>query len=256
MSDRMADPNPTTAHAAGGEAQPATFRRDIFTNGDYVGHFRPDADENSFHRIYSAKRRDLIDSVSRRLPADGRLLDLAGGMGRMAVPLSQSLRVELVDISEEMLRLAADAAAASQVAPERLSLRRLDAARALPYPDGCFDGAIAIDLLVHLADPSPTLRELRRVLAPAGRLWIDTTSSTPWWLLAYPRYVGRRPSRWVLTWRSGGVLPEWRSIVRHRTRAQLHALLAEAGFDVVEEWAYGPAWCPKWHLACCRPAAI
>jgi hypothetical protein len=60
----------------------------------------------------------------------------------------------------------------------------------------------------------------------------------------------------VLTWRSGGVLPEWRSIVRHRTRAQLHALLAEAGFDVVEEWAYGPAWCPKWHLACCRPAAI
>jgi SAM-dependent methyltransferase len=41
---------------------------------------------------------------------------------------------------------------------------------ALPYPDGSFDAICVVGGLGRVADPAGTLRELRRVLRPAGRL--------------------------------------------------------------------------------------
>jgi SAM-dependent methyltransferase len=42
----------------------------------------------------------------------------------------------------------------------------------LPFADAAFDLVLCRDLLHHLEDPEPTLRELGRVLAPGGRIWI------------------------------------------------------------------------------------
>jgi hypothetical protein len=86
-------------------------------------------------------------------------------------------------------------------------------------------------------------------LKPGGFLIIDCTNSVPLWTLAYPRYLGRRPSRWLRIWRAGGVLPEWSSRVRHHRRRRLVELLTGAGFEVASVRGFGPRACPKWHLA-------
>ena len=43
---------------------------------------------------------------------------------------------------------------------------------ALPFPDACFDAAINIVTLEHVAEPGCALREIARTLAPGGRLLI------------------------------------------------------------------------------------
>jgi SAM-dependent methyltransferase len=43
-------------------------------------------------------------------------------------------------------------------------------ADALPFPDGSFDHVLVRDVVHHLDDPGPAMREIRRVLAPGGRV--------------------------------------------------------------------------------------
>ncbi|PZS00785.1 MAG: hypothetical protein DLM70_13015 [Chloroflexi bacterium] len=224
--------------------------RDVFSSDEYVEHFRPDEEHNPFRAIYASKQADVLHAVRNILPGQAQVLDLGGGMGRMAVPLARRYQVTLCDISREMLNLAATRAGKAHV--ER-SFRtcQVDAARRLPFEDETFDCALSIDLVVHLPDPVASLREIHRVLKPDAQLLVDTTNSTPWWALRYPSYVGRRPSRWMRTLRGGGVLPEWQDIVRHYTPAQLRAMLVQSSFSIAEEWSYGPRWCSKWFLTRC-----
>ena len=43
---------------------------------------------------------------------------------------------------------------------------------ALPLHEGSFDAVLCTEVLEHVANPSSVLRELYRVLAPGGRLWL------------------------------------------------------------------------------------
>ncbi len=212
---------------------------ELFTSGAYVSQFRPDDASNPFAAPYARKRDAVIASVAG---ADRQVLDVGGGMGRMAVPLSKRHFVTLTDISEQMLDLAR-----VHESP-RLRLQQADARR-LPFADGSFDYELCIDVLPHIPEPSEAIREAHRVLKDGGRLIVDVTNSLPFWTLAYPRYIGRRPVRWMQTWRHGGVLPEWSERVRHHRKRYLARLLEEGGFDVTSFSAFGPRACPKWHLA-------
>jgi ubiquinone/menaquinone biosynthesis C-methylase UbiE len=239
-----------TSDAVGVPREP--LARTVFTDGRYPALFRPDDAGSVFRGIYAAKRDDVLRIVDRTPRA--RVLDLGGGMGRIAVPLARTHAVTLGDISAAMLSQAASAAAAAGVTREALTLVEVDAARTLPFASASFDVAIAIDLMVHLLDPVATLRELRRVLAPGGQLLVDITNRHPQWMLRYPGYVGHHPRAWIRTWRAGGVLPEWRGIVRHHTRSEFHRMLAAAGLRITEQRDYGPPLVPKWMLVCCEPA--
>lgn len=224
--------------------------RKIFTEGSYADIFRPDTTRDPFHALYRRKRDDVLASLAR-LPAASHILDLGGGMGRLAVPLASRHTVTLCDISERMLEMAGEAARKSKVPQANLKRRHVDAGQPLPFASHSFDSALALDLLVHLPDPARALAELRRVLRPAGTLLVDITNSNPLWTVRYPRYVGRRPGRWVQTLRGGGVLPEWQQIVRHRSRREFERMLDDAGLITVERWTYGPAMAPKWFLNRC-----
>ncbi len=230
-----------------------SLSRAVFSDGSYSDHFRPEAPDNPFRGLYAAKRRDLLQLAGRR--AGSRLLDLGGGPGRIAVPLARAHRVTLGDISSDMLARAGRAAEQSGIPAGNLTLVQLDARDPLPFPSGSFDTVVAADLLVHLPDPLAALREMRRVLAPRGRLLVDTTNRNPLWVLRHPGYVGRRPGRWLRTWRAGGVLPEWAGIVTHHGRAQFREMLQDAGLRIVGERAYGLRPAPKWMLAICEASA-
>ena len=234
-----------------------SFERSIFTTGEYVDQFHPEDAGNPFHVIYERKRVEVV-AAAHGLLGDRRaahVLDLGGGMGRIAVPLAATYDVTLSDVSESMLALARTAAAQSGV-ESRLQTQRVDASKPLPYADASFDLVVCLDLLVHLPDPQAAVTEINRILKPGAVALIDNSNSIPLWTLFYPTYVGRRPSRWLRTWQAGGVLPEWADIVHHHTRAEFLRMLTTAGFAVEEQRAYGPAICPKWHLAVARRAAV
>lgn len=232
------------------------FERSIFATGEYVDQFHPDDSDNPFHRLYQQKRTDTLATAHALLGenAAARVLDVGGGMGRIAVPLASSYAVTLCDVSDSMLALARSAATRAGVG-ERFTARLVDASQPLPFDDHSVDLVICLDLLVHLPDPEAAIRELHRVVKPTGAAIIDNSNSIPLWTLFYPQYVGRRPSRWVRTWRAGGVLPEWAGIVHHYTHTQFLQMLTRAGFTVREERSYGPAICPKWYLAVVAPRA-
>lgn len=230
---------------------PAALQRTVFTDGTYADVFQPDTAADPFHGLYKQKRDDVLRIVGT-LPPGSDVLDLGGGPGRVAIPLAQAHRVSLCDISERMLSIAVEAARQVPVPSGNLQVAQVDASEALPFAADSFDAAVALDLLVHLPDPSAALRELRRVLRSGGRLLVDMTNSNPLWTLRYPRYVGRRPARWLATFRGGGVLPEWQSIVRHQRLGEFDQLLRSCGFDVEERRWYGPRVAPKWVLAVCR----
>jgi len=83
-------------------------------------------------------------------------------------------RVAGVDFSATMLRQAARRNAAV-IATGRAQLQVGDASH-LTYPDNSFDKAFATNVAYFWTDPVATLREIRRVIKPGGRLALYVVS--------------------------------------------------------------------------------
>jgi len=113
-------------------------------------------------------RRELVGHVARFKPR--RILDVATGTAGVAIALAGATDADIVgvDISEPMLEHGRH-----RVSDAGLDRRiRLQRARAeqLPFPAGSFDAVTFTYLLRYVADPAATLRELARVLRPAGNM--------------------------------------------------------------------------------------
>jgi SAM-dependent methyltransferase len=110
----------------------------------------------------------LLDAIRAEGDFTGRrVLDVGCGTGRVAVALAEEAHeVVGVDPSDAML---AEARARSDGGIVFEHAR----AEALPFSDERFDRAVA-RLVVHLVDRARALPELRRVLAPGGRVVIAT----------------------------------------------------------------------------------
>ncbi len=117
------------------------------------------------HRLW---KRQLLAGLA---PQPGeRWLDLCCGTGDLALLLAERLRpggqVLGVDAAAAPLALASQRAAQRPGLP--LGWLQADAL-AVPLPAESFDGAVIAYGLRNLADPGAGLRELRRLLKPAGR---------------------------------------------------------------------------------------
>jgi ubiquinone/menaquinone biosynthesis C-methylase UbiE len=131
--------------------------------------FEPQADANYILALNQLSHR--LASANGRAP---RILDIACGDGVMTYRMRKA-GMEVVGLDLEQLAL--------RIAREQLAKRGAGGAQfvrgscmALPFPDGSFDGAVAMELIEHI-DPALNdtfLAEIRRVLKPGGVVVITT----------------------------------------------------------------------------------
>ena len=105
------------------------------------------------------------------LTADDYLLEVGcGGGALLKAALRSGCRAAAIDHSPEMVRLARSENA-NAVKEGRLDVREASA-DALPFPDDMFTCAAMTGVLGFLPRPAAALAEMRRVVAPGGRMVI------------------------------------------------------------------------------------
>jgi arsenite methyltransferase len=122
-------------------------------------------------RLMNRGNRTLNDRVIARLDVKwgDRVLDLGFGGGLTFAPLwERGATVVAIDRAEDMVA-AARARFADAVAAGRLELHAGDVAR-LPLADGAVDRVLTVNTVYFWSDLAAAFREVRRVLAPGGRL--------------------------------------------------------------------------------------
>jgi ubiquinone/menaquinone biosynthesis C-methylase UbiE len=129
-------------------------------------------DHSQVNRVFAA---DFLAALAAAgLAADVEVLDLGTGTAQIPIELCRqcpTLRVLAIDLSAEMLKLAARNVAAAGLS-ERIRLQQVDAKR-LPFADGQFAAVMSNSIVHHIPDPRGTLADAVRVLhRPRGLLFI------------------------------------------------------------------------------------
>ena len=149
----------------------------------------------------------------RALGTAERALDLGCGDGRLTRELRANdlvaADVSLVALKRARKRL------------EHATLVLLDPAAPLPFDDSSFDLALCAETLEHVRDTQRFLSELRRVLAPGGRLAITTPA------------FGRRTALTILRRGFEHVFDPLSPHLRFFTASSLVQLLDLMGFETV-----------------------
>jgi SAM-dependent methyltransferase len=115
------------------------------------------------HDAFWAYRESLLAFVGR---GEGEALDVGCGEGRVSRELKAcGYRVTALDPVRELVNAAREARSADDYA--------IASGDDLPFEDARFDLVMAYNVLMDVEDVSATLKEIRRVLRPAGMLVIS-----------------------------------------------------------------------------------
>ncbi len=129
---------------------------------------------------HSEVNRRFVDHLlEHRLPEEGsadrplRVLDV--GTGTALIPIELCTRdvpvsITAIDLAAYMLQVG-QRNVIREGLQSRIKLEHLDA-KDLPYSSGSFDWVISNSIVHHIPDPLPCLREMVRVVAPGGLLFV------------------------------------------------------------------------------------
>jgi ubiquinone/menaquinone biosynthesis C-methylase UbiE len=148
------------------------LRHFMHGDGSMAGWFGDPAHYERFTARIEAPLRHRVaaDVAALALPPGAQVLDVGTGPGLLPIEIAAccpQLRVTGIDVSPAMVAHSRTAIPAGSVATVELA----DVA-ALPYPDGGVDLVVSTLSQHHWPDLAGGLRELARVLAPGGRVWI------------------------------------------------------------------------------------
>lgn len=170
-------------------------------------------------------RPELEPLLAPLAPAPGQtVLDYGCGPGELALELARRVgpdgHVHAADINARFLartrELAAEARGAAPVSTHLLRDEHV------PLPDACLDRAICKNVLEYVADPERTLRELRRLMRPAGIL---LATDSDWEMLVVE---GIADERWAELFAAATIAYRTPRIGR-----KLYGLARRAGFREV-----------------------
>lgn len=115
------------------------------------------------HDAFWAYREALVTFIGR---GDGEALEVGCGEGRVARELTScGYRVTAVDPVPELVEAAIQAQSAHHYA--------IAGATDLPFEDSSFDLVVAYNVLMDVEDVPAALKEIRRVMRPAGQVVIS-----------------------------------------------------------------------------------
>ncbi len=174
-------------------------------------------------------RRQLERVVHRHFSPGSSLLHAGCGSGQVDRGLQEQMRITALDVSVSALRIY------RQNNPTAFRVEH-GTVYSLPFPAAAFDGVYSLGLLEHFdrSQIQEILREMRRVLRPAGKLvlfWPHERSTSV--------FVLRR-IHWLLNdvlGRNVRLHPPEPSLLG--SRAQAESIVGEAGFDLAE-YRFGP----------------
>jgi len=176
----------------------------------------------SAHAIYARLATPLVKAAAVR-PGE-RVLDIATGTGAVGAQLDGA--VVGLDVSAEQLR------------QNPLVNKRVGSAEHLPFSRSSFDVVVCGFGINHFARPLIALQEVRRVLAPGGRLALST------WLRPQSGYAPKDIVLSALERHAGRSRTPAAEVIdalseRVGSADALAALLAEAGFTAVQVTVVG-----------------
>ena len=146
-----------------------------------------------------------------------RALEVASGSGGMTCALAQRSGASCIGVDVNPHAVEAAKARAKRLdLSSQVTFCVVDAAKTLPFEDGCFDAILCNDSINHLPDRHAILCDWCRILRPGGRL-----------LFTDPIVVTGQLSSEEIATRSSIGFFLWTPVGRNET------LLEEAGFAVV-----------------------
>jgi ubiquinone/menaquinone biosynthesis C-methylase UbiE len=163
-----------------------------------------------FEKTWFAGGREWLAERAR-----GRVLEVAIGTGRSLPYYPADVTVTGIELSPEMLAIARQRA--TDLGRE-VTLREADAEH-LPFDDASFDTVTCALALCTIPSPAAAVGEMRRVLAPGGRLLLLDHIGSTW----RPLYAAQWLAERILIRTAG----------EHLTRRQLPQVKA-AGFQIEE----------------------
>ncbi len=189
-------------HAGHEQAQHGHHENDLHEPGRFSGEHaeRYDRRSRSKARFYRRTARDVVAVT----PADGHVLDVGTGPGRLLVEVARArpdVRVTGVDVEPDMVRLA-ERAARDEGFASRVRAEVADVA-ALPLEAASVDVVVATLAAHHWPEVDAAVRELARVLRPGGVLLVVDFRSVVEGPLseavaaAMPGATTRRRARWA-----------------------------------------------------------
>lgn len=176
--------------------------------------------------------RRFVDGMG--IEAGMQVLDVGCGRGEVALNAAlRGARATGIDYADAALSLARRLLDAQGGVAAGVTLAKCDA-KHMPFPDGCFDRALMLDVVEHLQpwELDVALGEVYRVLKPGGRLYVHTMPNLHFYRLVYP------PLRLLARIAQGKRLPrdprsqyEHDMHVNEQTPQMLRRSLQRAGFD-------------------------
>ncbi|KGX88991.1 class I SAM-dependent methyltransferase [Pontibacillus litoralis] len=120
----------------------------------------------------NGSRATIAPFFAKHVPSTSSIADVGCGDGYGSYKLNQAgYDVTGIDLSPKMIEHA------SQVAQERLKFQVGDL-EALPFADEAFDAVIAINSIEWTESPCAVLKELKRVVKPAGYVCVGLLGPT------------------------------------------------------------------------------
>jgi ubiquinone/menaquinone biosynthesis C-methylase UbiE len=128
-----------------------------------------DYDTMDFTEVNTA----FADATISYGPTNGIILDVGTGTARIPIIIGQKRpqwQITAIDLSVNMLKIGQQNITAAGL-ENQITLGLVDG-KNLPYPDQYFDMVISNSIVHHLPDPMSFWQSVKRVLKPAGGLFI------------------------------------------------------------------------------------